>query len=61
MAIDGDFVSKTTLFLVGLIAFISFPAEAAVRKYQFDVSQSENEHFIYIFVIFQLFHSMMCF
>ncbi|TYG98362.1 hypothetical protein ES288_A10G111800v1 [Gossypium darwinii] len=37
MAINGDFVSKTTLFLVGLIAFISFPAEAAVRKYQFDI------------------------
>ncbi|KAG8481639.1 hypothetical protein CXB51_026485 [Gossypium anomalum] len=37
MAINGDFVSKTTIFLVGLIAFISFPAEAAVRKYQFDI------------------------
>ncbi|KAH1047738.1 hypothetical protein J1N35_038522 [Gossypium stocksii] len=37
MAINGDFVSKTTLFLVGFIAFISFPAEAAVRKYQFDI------------------------
>ncbi|KAK8637409.1 hypothetical protein V6N13_064828 [Hibiscus sabdariffa] len=36
MAIDGDFVSKTTLFLVGFIAFITFPAEADVRKYQFD-------------------------
>ncbi|KAK8556830.1 hypothetical protein V6N12_003221 [Hibiscus sabdariffa] len=37
MAIDGDFVSKTTLFLVGFIAFITFPAEADVRKYQFDI------------------------
>ncbi|KAK8663954.1 hypothetical protein V6N13_083759 [Hibiscus sabdariffa] len=36
MATDGDFVSKTTLFLVGFIAVITFPAEADVRKYQFD-------------------------
>ncbi|KAL4388508.1 hypothetical protein GQ457_09G010160 [Hibiscus cannabinus] len=37
MATDGGFVSKTTLFLVGFIAFITFPAEADVRKYQFDI------------------------
>ncbi|KAK9030474.1 hypothetical protein V6N11_031900 [Hibiscus sabdariffa] len=37
MATDGDFVSKTTLFLVGFIAVITFPAEADVRKYQFDI------------------------
>ncbi|GMI94053.1 laccase 11 [Hibiscus trionum] len=37
MAIGGDFVSKTTLFIVGFIAFIALPAEAAVKKYQFDI------------------------
>ncbi|KAE8674008.1 Tubby-like F-box protein 5 isoform 1 [Hibiscus syriacus] len=32
MAIGGDSVSKTTLFLVGFIAFIALPAEAAHRN-----------------------------
>ncbi|XVF59648.1 hypothetical protein PTKIN_Ptkin07bG0292500 [Pterospermum kingtungense] len=34
MAIHGGL---TTLFLVGFIAFLSFPVEAAVKKYQFDI------------------------
>ncbi|XP_039063246.1 laccase-11-like isoform X2 [Hibiscus syriacus] len=37
MSINGFLVSKTTLFLVGFITFVTLPAEAAVRKYQFDI------------------------
>ncbi|XP_021300926.1 laccase-11-like [Herrania umbratica] len=37
MAIRGGSFSRMTLFLVGFLAFISFPAEAAVKKYQFDI------------------------
>ncbi|KAE8696199.1 Laccase-22 [Hibiscus syriacus] len=37
MAIGGNSVPKTTLFLVGFIAFITLPAEAAVKMYQFDI------------------------
>ena len=51
MAIHGGFFSKMILFLVGFIALISFPVEAAVKKYQFDVSQIRNAHFISILII----------
>ncbi|EOX91056.1 Multicopper oxidase [Theobroma cacao] len=37
MAIRGGSFSRMTLFVVGFLAFISFPAEAAVKKYQFDI------------------------
>ncbi|KAE8662870.1 Laccase-11 [Hibiscus syriacus] len=37
MAIDGFFVSKTTLFLFDFIVLVTLPAEAAVRNYQFDI------------------------
>ncbi|XP_022739690.1 laccase-11-like [Durio zibethinus] len=37
MTFHGGSLSRMTLFLAGFFAFISFPAEAAVKKYQFDI------------------------
>ncbi|KAB5547626.1 hypothetical protein DKX38_011032 [Salix brachista] len=37
MASGGSFLSWLIFVFVGILGFISFPAEAAVKKYQFDI------------------------
>lgn len=42
MGSKGIFHSSLTFIFIGILelGFISFPAEAAIKKYQFDVSAS---------------------